>query len=1747
MNFSGLFFEGLPSGRGRASVGLGRFTQLARFARLGIMAGVVGAMVGTTGCGSSAATAVDTNQPGMGTLTTATTLALTGSVTATTPQAATLTNSSSATVKILGISISGTNASNFSQTNTCGTQVLAANACTVTVSFTATAPGSYSATLTISTDSTTNGTVTVALTGVATLTQLTQSASSLSFPLMVAGSGSTPQILTLTNSGTVPVTLGSIAISGAYASAFSDTTTCGASLAVSATCTVTVSFASTTTATDTATLSIANSASTGGSATVALTGSAAVPTVSLSASSLSFPLMTAGSASTPQTVTLSNTGTVPVTLGSIAIGGTNASAFSITTKTCGTTLAIAGSCTVTLSYSDAAAASDVATLLIVNNTASNPVTVALSGSTSAPVLNLSSVSLSFPLMVAGSASTPQVVTLTNNGTVPVTLGSIAIGGSNPSAFSITTNTCGSSLAVSGNCAVTINFASATTATDTATLTIANSASTGGSATVALTGSAAVPTISQSATSLTFPLMVSGSGSTPQIVTLTNNGTVSTTLGAITLGGANASAFSKTTTCGTSLAVSATCTVTLSYTEAATASDSATLSIANNSASPLVTVALAGSAAVPTVSLSANSLSFPLMAAGSASTPQIVTLTNNGSVPTTLGAITLSGSNASAFSKTTTCGSTLAVSATCTVTLSYTEAATASDSATLSIANNTTSNPVTVALAGSAAVPTVSLSATTLTFPLMTAGSTSTPQIVTLTNNGSVPTTLGAITLSGSNASAFSKTTTCGTTLAASATCTVTLSYSEAATASDSATLSIANNTASNPVTVTLTGSAAVPTVSLSASSLTLPAMEVNGLSTTASVTLTNNGTVPLTISGFSFTGTNASVFSETTTCPMSLAVSANCSVTITFTPTASGSDTATLLIADNTSTGSTTVAVSGTATAAVISLSSSTLTFTTPAESTSAVQTLVVYNTGTGPLNIATDALSGTNAASFNVTADTCSGTTVPAGSSCTLKVSLTAYLAMSYSGSIAISSNAASGPNTITLTGTGTGTISLSNATTTSTNWIIDNGAITLYFDPGQFHIWKAYLDGDSANNLVDTTYTSSKDGDPMGFYMGNQGLGAGTLYTGSKTGPGYLDVWAGETSSSTNFLTYEMHIVVTANDPGYHTYYVVNHSATDIAGSLSLVLWQFRTNLGLFTHSYTVDSGLNNLGPMDITLPSVADSGSADAARQAQNAVVELSGFTDAPTTTFMTQTGRNFYTKYDYSTYEYLHKGQGTYGPTYGAWVVLPRADTIAGGPTKQNVNTLTDLIQQEMVGAHYDGHGGAYSPNGLAYTLAADVVANKIYGPIYVHFNKMNGTNTATGTTITTPALMYQDSMSWMPWFDSLYDNDSTLTTGTTYIPGSYVPSTARGTVSISMSGIPTGLATHTAWAVLSDPGANMQYSVTGYQYWADISANGTATITGVVPGTYRLTVYVLGQWGEFRYDGVVVTANNTTTATGTWVPENFGSTVFTLGTPDRSAHEFLHGEDSNGNDHRNYYGQFNYWADFAANNGAAVYYATATTTAGVTTPATNDLSKWNYIHWGSSGFDPGIDGNYWCGVTTDDTTDGYTCAIPTYVKTLTGETGTNGVTTGVPAWQLHFATPANLSSYSSGYVDLSVSVACAYGSYVVTLNGSQQRDWHYDNYSDCMIRSGLSGYTQWFVMQWPTSLLNQTVGGDNVLSIGMSATGSSDDAIRLELSNTGANPVTTGWNDYTYMIGVNYPGSGTANSSGLYNNDAVNNP
>jgi rhamnogalacturonan endolyase len=894
---------------------------------------------------------------------------------------------------------------------------------------------------------------------------------------------------------------------------------------------------------------------------------------------------------------------------------------------------------------------------------------------------------------------------------------------------------------------------------------------------------------------------------------------------------------------------------------------------------------------------------------------------------------------------------------------------------------------------------------------------------------------------------------------------------------------------------------------------TLALSTTTAAGTTQSAMLTNTGNAAVNITGISITGANASNFGQTNTCGAQVAVSASCSVTVSFAASTAGVYMATLTVANDASTGgSAVVALTGTATAptpAQASLNATAFPFpTTTAGGTSGLQTATLSNPGGSPLTIGSIALSGTGANLFKETT-TC-GATLAAGGSCTINATFAPKVAGTYAAIITVTDNAAIPTQTIALNAVATPSV-ITIDTSTASDWKINNGAMMLDWNSTGGNIFGIQMVGTS-DTLVDAGHTGS-NGQPSGLYMDNTGIGAGTTsatYTNSGT---YLD-WSITTASNatTNPFTYSEHFVVYPNDPGIHIYFVVNHSATDIAGGLGQIQYVFRDSLTQFTNTYTVDESLGNPGVQTVPLPQNSEMFSTDPGRAVSDATVDLHGFTDLPA-----GFTRKFYTKYDYSSYEYLHKAHGLFGTKYGAWTVLQGHDTQPGGPTKQSLIFTGNLLMMEAWSGHLD--------NSLSLNFTAGQVGSHLFGPFYIHFNTFGQAYTQAATTLATPADMYADALQAGAAFVPQYDSEAQLQAA------GYVPSTARGSVSLQMTGV-TGQP-HTAWAVLSDPAKNFQVSSAGYEYWADISASGSATIAGVAPGTYRLSVYDLGQWGELRQENIVVRPNQTTIVpTTAFVAENFGSgaPVFSIGTPDRSSHEFLHGHDASGHDDKEFWGAFNYWADFAANNGAVIYNATS----GPAGAATNDLTKWNYSHWGNS-FNPGLFGGVYS--TSDDTTDGYTYAIPAYVAALTGHTGTNGVLTPLPPWQVHFATPATQTgSTAQSYVVLSVAVACAEGSYVVTLNG-QQLVWHYTNASDCGVRSGLSGYTQWFAMQWNASVLNPA-GQDNVLTISMSQTqGSEDDALRLELTNVSADPAVRSWNDYTYIYG----------STTTLPNDAIANP
>ena len=945
-------------------------------------------------------------------------------------------------------------------------------------------------------------------------------------------------------------------------------------------------------------------------------------------------------------------------------------------------------------------------------------------------------------------------------------------------------------------------------------------------------------------------------------------------------------------------------------------------------------------------------------------------------------------------------------------------------------------------------------------------------------------------------------------------------------------------------------------------------------------TLTNTGTATIKTPSVSITGTNQSDFTQTNNCTAPLAVGAHCTITVTFTSSTPGTFSASLNVnSSGAAVSPAAAALTGTADTPVgLGLDAGTstpptvpsITFPTiVAGSVSTGQAVVVTNNGSVALTLASPAMSGAGANPFNETTNC--GSTVAVGASCDIFFFFGPKVAGTYAATLTLTDNAGSGTQAISLSGTAT-PFTIAVNTTTANAWVIDNGAITFNWNSSSGNLVSWVLDG-YTDQLVDTTTTSN--GQPYGLYMDNTGsldnasvptttgvpatpVAACTIVGGTVTGPTTCTTGTGsmpyfdwsltlpDSANSGNEYTFVEHWVVFPNDPGVHTYVELVHNTSDTAASVGQIQWVFRDNQSIFTHTYEVNSGLGILGVEDVTRPSVADTSTTDPGRTGvSNAVTDLHGFSDIPGVF-----GRYFDTKYDFAGYEYLHQAHGLYGAassgtTYGVWTVLPSLETLVGGPTKQDLYFTGNIDMIEAYSDHEDLPINMNTASGVTY--------NRLFGPYYIHVNTLGQSYNQTGNVLATQAEMYADAISAETAIVPEYDNEPQL------VAAGYVPSTARGSVSIQMTGVTGGA--HTAWAVLSDPGVNFQVSCNGLQYWADISSTGSATFTGVAPGTYRLSVYVLGQWGEYRQDGIGVTANSTTTVSAaTWVPENFGGTnppVFTIGTPDRSSHEFLHGHTTNGNDDREYSGNWNYWADFAANQGAVVYYATAVGS----TPATNDLTKWNYNHWGTS-FDPGLyDPNSTPppagGTAVPDNTYGYDDystpfdnSIPAYVAALPGAIGTNGVTTGIPAWQVHFATPANFAS--EAYVELSVSVACDEGSYVISLNGlpNPAYVWSRTNLSDCMSRSAPSGYTQWFVMQWPSADLVQTVGGDNVISIGMSQPqGASDDALRLELTNTSAAPPTTGWNDYTYIIGTGTPAipPNPPNSAGLYNNDAVPNP
>lgn len=285
-------------------------------------------------------------------------------------QTVTLTDRGNGTLTIISIAISGTNAGDFAQTSTCGSRVAAQTNCTISVTFTPTAQGMRTATLTIA-DNAIESPHTVALSGTAGTPAVSLSGSSLTFASQPIGTTSAAQTLTLANTGNVGLTITTIASSGDFA----QTNTCGSSVAAGGYCTINVTFSPAAVGSRSGTLTITDNAPSSPQ-TVLLggTGGPPVPIISLSPTGLTFASQAVGATSTAQMVTLSNNGSATLTISNIAASGDFAQ-----TSTCGTSVANGSNCAISVTFTPTASGTRNGTLTITDNASGSPHAVALSG------------------------------------------------------------------------------------------------------------------------------------------------------------------------------------------------------------------------------------------------------------------------------------------------------------------------------------------------------------------------------------------------------------------------------------------------------------------------------------------------------------------------------------------------------------------------------------------------------------------------------------------------------------------------------------------------------------------------------------------------------------------------------------------------------------------------------------------------------------------------------------------------------------------------------------------------------------------------------------------------------------------------------------------------------------------------------------------------------------------------------------------------------------------------------------------------------------------------------------------------------------------------------------------------------------------------------------------------------------------------------------------------------------------------
>jgi hypothetical protein len=216
-----------------------------------------------------------------------------------------------------------------------------------------------------------------------------------------------------------------------------------------------------------------------------------------------------------------------------------------------------------------------------------------------------------------------------------------------------------------------------------------------------------------------------------------------------------------------------------------------------------------------------------------------------------------------------------------------------------VTSNAPGSPANIPLTGTGVQAIVKLSPTSLSFGNQLENMTSAAQNVTLTNTGNTALSITNIAVTGTDSNWYAESNTCGTSVAAGASCTITATFTPLQGGPASPSINLTDTGTGSPQSIALSGTGVIPTATLAPMSLNFGNVNLGTSSSPLTATLTNSGTAALALSSIGISGTNSNDYSETNTCGTSLAIGATCMITVTFTPQATGSTSADVTLTDN--------------------------------------------------------------------------------------------------------------------------------------------------------------------------------------------------------------------------------------------------------------------------------------------------------------------------------------------------------------------------------------------------------------------------------------------------------------------------------------------------------------------------------------------------------------------------------------------------------------------------------------------------------------------------------------------------------------------------------------------------------------------------------------------------------------------------------------------------------------------------------